>query len=153
MTAKGWPLECVISGAQTGVDQAGLAAAKYLNYRTGGWVPQGCLTEDGPRQDLIDLYNLQPLRTISYSIRTAYNVRNSTGTVLFGEMTHGTALTKVVCEDLRKPFLVNPTAVELRAWIYEHRIVVLNVAGNRESRNPGIYQRTFDLLTTALIPF
>lgn len=150
---KGWLLETVISGAQTGADQAGLAVAKHLNYRTGGWVPAGCMTEDGLRKDLIDLYGLQPLRTTSYSIRTAYNVRHSNGTVLFGLMTQGTALTKQCCLDLYKPFIVNPTAGELRQWIYDHRIQVLNVAGNRESRNPGIYQRTYDLLTTALIPF
>ena len=44
-------IERVISGGQTGADQAGLAVAKRLGIPTGGCMPKGWLTEAGPRPD------------------------------------------------------------------------------------------------------
>jgi hypothetical protein len=41
-------LERVISGGQTGVDQAALRVAKAIGLATGGWAPLGWETEDGP---------------------------------------------------------------------------------------------------------
>lgn len=41
----------------------------------------------------------------------------------------------------------------MRSWIsLNPGELAWNVAGNRESVNPGIYQRTYDLLIEALIP-
>ncbi|MFZ8324119.1 YpsA SLOG family protein, partial [Staphylococcus aureus] len=40
-------LKKVISGGQTGADQAGLRAGKAAGLETGGMVPKGCLTDDG----------------------------------------------------------------------------------------------------------
>ncbi|HJT77421.1 MAG TPA: putative molybdenum carrier protein, partial [Gemmataceae bacterium] len=44
----GGMLERVISGGQTGADQAGLAAAKACGIPTGGWMPKGFLTVAAP---------------------------------------------------------------------------------------------------------
>lgn len=44
----------VISGGQTGVDQAALRAAKAARIPTGGYAPKGWLTEDGPAPWLAD---------------------------------------------------------------------------------------------------
>lgn len=41
-------LERVISGGQTGADQAALRAARACGIPTGGWAARGWLTEDGP---------------------------------------------------------------------------------------------------------
>ena len=41
-------LERVISGGQTGADQAGWRAARAFGIPTGGAMPKGFLTEDGP---------------------------------------------------------------------------------------------------------
>lgn len=41
-------IERVISGGQTGADQAALRAARACGIPTGGWAPRGWLTEDGP---------------------------------------------------------------------------------------------------------
>ena len=49
----------IISGGQTGADQAGLAVAKRLGIPTGGFVPKGFLTEAGPRPDLAAEYGLE----------------------------------------------------------------------------------------------
>jgi Circularly permutated YpsA SLOG family len=37
-------LKKIISGGQTGADQAGLRTAKRLGIETGGWMPQGWRT-------------------------------------------------------------------------------------------------------------
>lgn len=41
-------LERIVSGGQTGADQAALRAARAAGLPTGGWAPRGWLTEEGP---------------------------------------------------------------------------------------------------------
>lgn len=55
----------IISGGQTGADQAGIDVAIKLNIPHGGWIPKGRLTEDGP---LPENYQLQEMSTTSYPI-------------------------------------------------------------------------------------
>jgi len=38
----------------------------------------------------------------------------------------------------------------LRVWIEANRIEILNVAGNRESKNPGIQEKVKEFLVLAL---
>ncbi|MFH7326653.1 YpsA SLOG family protein [Desulfurivibrio sp. C05AmB] len=38
----------IISGGQTGADQAGLDVAIKLGIPHGGWIPKGRMTEAGP---------------------------------------------------------------------------------------------------------
>lgn len=54
-------LDRVISGGQSGVDQAALRAARAAGIPTGGSMPRGFLTEDGPRPDFAELYGLVEL--------------------------------------------------------------------------------------------
>ena len=49
-------LERIVSGGQTGADQAGWRAAKALGIATGGWMARRFLTEDGPRPEFRKLY-------------------------------------------------------------------------------------------------
>jgi hypothetical protein len=46
-------LERIITGGQTGADQAGWRVAQAFGIRTGGGRPRGFLTEEGPRPALI----------------------------------------------------------------------------------------------------
>ena len=50
----------IISGGQTGADQATLDAAIKLEFPYGGWIPKGRMTESGPlaNMDLDDLVDL-----------------------------------------------------------------------------------------------
>jgi Circularly permutated YpsA SLOG family len=41
-------LSKIVSGGQTGADQAALDAAIELGFPHGGWVPKGRKTESGP---------------------------------------------------------------------------------------------------------
>ena len=139
-------VERVISGGQTGADQAGLAVAKRLGIPTGGYMPKGWLTEDGPRPDLAVTYGLEEAETAAYPERTERNVLASDGTVLFGDArSRGSMLTASLCQRHGKPYCTVPlvdepesAAARLRVWLTEYRIKTLNVAGNRASQAPGI---------------
>ena len=76
-------LRKIISGGQTGADQAGLDVAIKNNIPHGGAIPRGRMTENGV---LAEKYKLTEMTTKSYPKRTAKNVMDSDGTVIF---THG----------------------------------------------------------------
>ena len=56
----------IISGGQTGADQAALDVAIKLGIPHGGWIPRGRLTENGP---LDAKYQLQEMETTNYNKR------------------------------------------------------------------------------------
>jgi len=73
----------IISGGQTGVNQAALDAARKLNIAHGGWIPNGRKTENGP---LPVKYNLKELGTTNYSKRTEQNIFDSDGTLILTQV-------------------------------------------------------------------
>lgn len=138
------------SGGQTGADQAGLEAAKQCGIMTGGWMPRGALTELGPTPELLERYGLKEHPSPQYRPRTRLNVKETDGTVWFGKTgSPGYKCTKRACEDYKKPFWWIDDAKRLQKFIEEFRIRALNVAGNRESSNPGIYYRTCAIIIEA----
>jgi hypothetical protein len=82
----------IISGGQTGADQAALDAAIKWDIPHGGWVPKGRRTESGP---LSNRYQLKEMPTDSYPSRTEQNVIDSDGTLIIthGELTGGSEYT------------------------------------------------------------
>ncbi len=140
----------IISGGQTGADQGGLCAGKFLGLETGGTAPPNFMTHDGPNFELLhDIYGLtegEPDPKV-YPKRTCANVQDSDGTVLFGRAgSPGSRLTRTLCLAMGRPLLVNPDVRQLRTFIERNFIQVLNVAGNREHKNPGIHDRVFNVL-------
>lgn len=144
-------LQKVISGGQTGADQGGLEGARRAGIPTGGWAPRNFETEDGPQPELAERYGLVECSG-GYDERTVRNVQDSDATVLFARNleSDGSKLTLDAAKRLGKPCLVNPSAVELRAFIEEHEVRVLNIAGNRESLAPGIAAQVEHLVYEAL---
>lgn len=137
----------IISGGQTGSDIAGLAAAKQLGIQTGGTAPKGFKTETGPNLELKELYGLIESSSSNYKLRTIENVKNSDGTVIFGDVSSvGSQLTVNTCIQLKKPHIINPSKLQLIDWINKKFISVLNCAGNRESVNQGIQERVKNFL-------
>jgi hypothetical protein len=146
----------VVSGGQTGVDRAGLDAAVALGIPCGGWCPRGRRAENGR----IDIrYPLQETPSRDYAERTEWNVRDSDGTLILtrGAPQGGTALTLEIARRLGRPALVfdlaavqDPGAV--RDWLVRKQILVLNVAGPRESAAPGIHGEALRLLQIVLAP-
>jgi Circularly permutated YpsA SLOG family len=143
----------IISGGQTGADQGGLEIAKELGIETGGTAPWNWSTEKGSDGKLLKSYGLVagPYDTTTYTKRTAMNVQNSDGTAIFGHpYSSGSRLTIKFCDELLKPRIVAPNPSRLAEWIETNHIEVLNVAGNRESRNPGIKESTKVIIREAI---
>jgi hypothetical protein len=144
----------VISGGQSGADQAGWRAAQACDLDTGGWMPFGFLTEEGPQRWFANVYGAKEMPTKSYSARTVQNVQDSDGTIWFGTTdTPGAKTTLDACKRFKRPvMLITPSDVVLAsdviAWLRRNpQIKRLNVAGNRESKNPGIGERVERFLT------
>jgi hypothetical protein len=147
----------IISGGQTGADQAALDVALELGIPHGGWIPKGRKIEDGV---LPDKYQLKEMPTSSYPMRTEQNVIDSDGTLVIthGPLTGGSAFTEQMAEKHGRPCLhidLNRTnkfqaAQDINSWITKHGIKVLNVAGSRASKDPKIYQATKSILKTVL---
>ncbi len=138
-------LERVIGGGRTGDDQAALRAASAAGIPTGGAAPKGWATEDGPAPRLAD-FGLVECPEPGYPSRTVANVRDSDGTLWIGNpLSTGGRLTIGTARQLARPPLVveagETTPADVRGWIVEASVRVLNVAGNRESTEPGIGAR------------
>jgi len=146
----------IISGGQTGADRAALDVAIKLGISHGGWIPKGRLTENGM---LDDKYHLKEMETANYNKRTEQNVIDSAGTLIIshGKLTGGSDHTRDMVLRHGRPWLhidLNKTesfqaAKQIRSWLAEHKIEVLNVAGPRASKDSAIYQATVDILETA----
>lgn len=146
----------IISGGQTGADQAGWRAARKCGLRTGGWMPKGFLTEDGPRPEFADIYGAKEHSSPKYPPRTLANVRWFDLTLVFDvsrsdqfdDLSRGSQLTLraamnnevtniVVVVDLGvRPGPRRPASIADK--IKKNSWATINVAGNRESKSPGI---------------
>lgn len=137
----------IISGGQTGADRTALEVAEEYGIPTGGWCPLGCRTDEGLAPELVTRFGLKETKDLGYRNRTRLNVQEASGTVLFGNVqSPGCTLTIVTCVHHRRPFLVNPTARELAAWIQREGINTLNVAGNRRRSQPEIVEQVRTVL-------
>ena len=144
----------IISGGQTGVDRAALDVALELGIACGGWCPRGRRAEDGT---IDPCYPLQETPREEYPQRTQWNVRDSDGTLVLkrGPARGGTGLTINIANRLGKPLLIvdlteGQDAAAVRTWAEANGIGTLNVAGPRESENPGIYDAADQFLRAVL---
>lgn len=142
-------LEKIISGGQTGVDQAALFAAQLEEFPTGGIMPKGFRTQDGPRSDLAEKFGLNQHESDEYPPRTFQNVAESDATLrlAWDFNTAGERCTMRAIKQYKKPHLdvsllapLEPK--QLALWIVRSDLRVLNVAGNSERVRKG----TFDLV-------
>lgn len=160
-------LTTIISGGQTGADRGGLQAGKKLGLYTGGWIPKGFRTERGSEPKMARLYNLQEHTSNEYPPRTKLNVKQADATLIVGNIkSRGSAITAGYCAKMNKPYLVVPRykgwgrhprrkvplaldIIKVHQFIKNADVTILNVAGNRESKNPGIEYFTKILITKA----
>lgn len=143
-------LHKIVSGGQTGADRAGLDAAMEAGLPVGGYCPKGRLAEDGT---VPDMYPLVELTKGGYSARTEKNVIESDGTLILniGKISGGTRLTLECarkygksCFVVQLDKIVKPDVVQ--DWIASSNIGVLNIAGPRESKCPGLHAKAVEFL-------
>ena len=144
----------IVSGGQTGVDRAALDVALRLNVPCGGWCPKGRLAADGP---LPEVYPLKETPTAEYAERTKRNVRDSDGTLVltWRAPSDGTLLTVELARGFRKPCLIvdlleGGSPEDVLTWAEENGVHVMNVAGPREAKCPGIYEDAVGFLGLVL---
>lgn len=140
----------ILSGGQTGADQAAWRAARAAGLDTGGAMPNGFRTELGPRPEFATLYNARELDSPEEAARTVANVRAAEATLVFllPQSGPGTLLTLEACQAAGTPVLTldlggldpgdEDAAKGVADWIVAHAAAVLNVAGDRESVRPGL---------------
>ena len=153
----------IVSGGQTGADRAALDFAIEHGLAHDGWCPRGRLAEDGV---ISSRYQLRETPSRRYAQRTEWNVRDSDATVLFTigpRVQGGTALTRDLAERLGRPWLhlardaavdehaaTEASAIQLLAFLAEHEIKRLNVAGPRASQEPNVANFVDQALSTAI---
>jgi len=141
----------IVSGGQTGVDEGALDAAIALGLPHGGWCPRGRINERGM---IPARFSLRETDSAQYPQRTELNVVDSDATlILFRDrLQGGTALTERMAAKHRRPCLtvdLHQSPIDLdaiRGWLDKHEVAVVNVAGPRESSQPGIYEKTRTLI-------
>lgn len=156
-------VEKIISGGQTGVDQAGLDFAIERGIPHGGTCPKGRLSESGviPAKYLLD----EHLFSASYPPRTLENIVNSDGTLIFINQAlndeSGSLLTASLCAKENKPCVVlridadeAESVSRARKLFQEREIKVLNIAGSRGSRHPDVQKvkRLLGLILEGYLP-
>lgn len=158
----------VISGGQTGVDLAGLRAAKCLGFKTGGFAPRWYRTTLGPRPTLRTMFNLNE-HSGGYIGRTIDNVLISHATLIIAANidSPGTKLTIETCEQVERPYAViqlqpasgnlafkvptRDSQADMVRWLQTEAAAgveaanhfVLNIAGNSSESAPGIFAPAF----------
>lgn len=150
----------VISGGQTGADRGALEAAIDVGVPYGGWVPRGRRAEDGVVPARFD--QLKEHRFAAYAARTRSNIEDSDATVIFAKLPlrAGSRLTADLVRDTTKPLLIQSAeqaigdpgvcAACLTNWICAEKIEVLNVAGSRESKAPGLQAAVCKVVSIAI---
>ena len=159
-TYRAHAINAVASGAQTGADRGGLDAALALGTPIQGWVPRGRRAEDGTVP--AKYTGLLETPSANYQTRTEWNVRDSDATLIFthGPLTGGSKFTADCCQKHGKPWLQidlsEPGDRDFRfaaIWLQDHGARVVNVAGQRESKAPGIQSEVAAFMGRILVTF
>jgi hypothetical protein len=146
----------IVSGGQTGADRAALDWALAHKLPCGGWCPKGRKSEDGP---IDPKYLLKETPLAAYLQRTECDVRDSDATVLFSIapfLSGGSKKTVEFAGEHKKPCLHlcardKSVAEKLKAFIEEHRVKILKVAGPRASKEPGVGEFVRTVLDKAFV--
>ena len=149
-------IRMIISGGQTGADQAAFDVAIKFGIPHGGWIAKGRKNENGRLSDKYQLQEKPAARRVSHAEQ---NVLDSDGTLIIshGKLTGGSEFVRKMAMHYERPWLhidlnriiTFKAARKIRLWIINHKIEVLNVAGPRASKDPEAYRDTVEILETA----
>jgi hypothetical protein len=151
-------LKKIISGGQVGADQAALDAAIKCNFPHGGWIQNGCKTQNGI---LPEKYHLMEMSVSGYKERIEQNVIKSDGTVIIsrGVLSGGAGYSAKMARKHNRPYLhidlsnttVSISSAEINTWIIENAIEILNVTGSRTSEDGDVYKDTAHIVENTIL--
>jgi len=146
-------IEKIISGGQTGVEQAALDVAFKLDIPHGGRIPKDRKTEDATLSKKI---RVKEMGNTSYPGRIDKNVVDSDGTLIFthGALSGRASLAHKVAKTHGRPCShidLNQTnafnaAMKISAWVEDNAISVLNITGSKASEDTEIYATVKSIL-------
>ena len=120
----------------------------------GGYIPKGKLGED---EQVPDKYPVMETRSKDYKSRIKRNVIESDGTLFINicPMKSGTTLTAKLALETNKPLMIIQLDQDYQRtavikWFQENKIQILNIAGPRESKIPGIHDQAKKFLNQIL---
>lgn len=144
------------SGGQSGADIGAWRAAKAAGIPTDGYMTKWFVTEDGNKPEYAELYGAKELivkgsMASQYRVRAQRNAMDTDATLCFDAAnSQATLNARNDCRVFRRTFGLLPIAITnegltthsptetIAWWIDINNIKSLNVAGNRESKVPGI---------------
>jgi len=143
----------IISGGQTGADQAGLYAAYDNNIRTGGYAPAKYMTLTGTNYILRNKFSLVEIKG-GYKRRTYLNVENSDCTIRFAYdfNSRGELCTYGAIQEYNRPYfdvslcypITDKLIEEIGNWIINNGYETINIAGNAQTNERDVYTPVYD---------
>jgi hypothetical protein len=148
----------IISGGESGVEQAALDIAMKMDIARGGWITSRQKEELGQKTER---YALSEMPDVNYARVAEHNVSDSNGVLIIsrGELITNAALHQRIAQKLKRPSLLidlNKTvefqaSEQISAWIVRHRIRILNITGHKESDDSRFYETTYNILETVFL--
>jgi hypothetical protein len=138
-------IEKVITGGQSGAEQEAWAAARRAGVATGGYMPRGFATEDGPNPRLGALYGAIEF-PLDEATRFRANLRRADALLWLGDpLSDDGGAAIAACRELGKPFLTaEPGATpvsDVVSWLIVFEVKTLTIAGSPASRAPDLGPR------------
>src|SRR5579883_2631043 len=128
----------IVTGGQAGAEQEAWSAARRAGIATGGYMPRGFATEDGPNPRLGALYGAIEF-PLDEPTRLRANLRRADALLWLGDALADEGRAAIAaCRELGKPFLTaEPGATpasEVISWLIVFEVTSLMIAGNPASR-------------------
>jgi hypothetical protein len=135
-------LRKVVTGGQTGAEQAAWASARRAGIETGGYMPRGFLTDAGPAPRVGALYGAVEF-PMDDARRIRANLRRADGLFWLGDAGSADARDAfAACVEQSTAYRAINLGVtqpsEMSSWLGVFETSVLVVGGEGESRCPGI---------------
>lgn len=147
-------IEKVITGGQAGAEQEAWVSARRAGVATGGYMPRGFVTEDGPRPRLGMLHGAIEF-PLDDATRARANLRRADALLWLGDpLTDDGRAAIEACRELGKPFLTAEPGLtppsDVASWMIVFEVKTLVIAASPASRAPDLASRVGRFLDMVL---
>lgn len=138
-------IEKLVTGGQCGAEQEAWASARRAGIATGGYMPRGFVTEDGPNPRLGALYGAIEF-PLDEPTRARANLRRADAMLWLGDPLEDDGQAAIAaCREQGKPFLAAQPGLtpvnDVVSWLVVFEVKTLAVAGSPASCDPDLGPR------------